>query len=189
MLLSRTTGDLLDDVEPGRKPYRHIVVDEAQDVSPAQWRLLRAAVPRAHDDLFIVGDPHQRITDTRVTLSSVGIPTRAAHAQAVATGCPQELLSVRGHGCAEAGPPTGWSRACQRLYGLRGARDGQRPVVRAYDSPEAELAGLVATSAGWLEDGVPAERDRRRPRRTAGWCARPGGRWASWRCGCRRSRI
>src|SRR5690606_17929785 len=73
-LLSRTTGDLLDDVEPGSKPYRHIVVDEAQDVSPAQWRLLRAAAPRAADDLFIVGDPHQRITDTRVVRGSVGIP-------------------------------------------------------------------------------------------------------------------
>ncbi|MBF0662627.1 MAG: AAA family ATPase, partial [Rhodococcus sp.] len=27
------------------KPYRHIVVDEAQDLSPDQWRFLRAAVP------------------------------------------------------------------------------------------------------------------------------------------------
>lgn len=33
--------------------YRHIVVDEAQDLHPAQWRLLRAAAPARPDDLFI----------------------------------------------------------------------------------------------------------------------------------------
>jgi ATP-dependent exoDNAse (exonuclease V) beta subunit len=41
--------------------YRHVIIDEAQDLHPAQWRLLRAAVPAGPDDLFIVGDAHQRI--------------------------------------------------------------------------------------------------------------------------------
>lgn len=54
------------------KPYRHIVIDEAQDLSPEQWRLLRAAVAEAPDDMFIAGDTHQRIYDNHVTLSDVG---------------------------------------------------------------------------------------------------------------------
>ena len=33
--------------EPGAPLYRHIIVDEGQDLHPAQWRLLRAAVDRA----------------------------------------------------------------------------------------------------------------------------------------------
>ncbi|MBT2230922.1 UvrD-helicase domain-containing protein [Nonomuraea sp. NEAU-A123] len=153
-LLSRTTGDLLDDIEPGRKPYRHVVVDEAQDISPAQWRLLRAVAPRAHDDMFIVGDPHQRITDTRVTLSSVGIPA-LQHTLKVSYRLPQELLSfaVRLRG---GGPVDGLVKGMSPLYGYRAMRNGERPIVRMYDSPEAELAGLVATIAAWLEDGVPA---------------------------------
>jgi ATP-dependent exoDNAse (exonuclease V) beta subunit len=35
------------------KPYRHIVIDEAQDLSPDQWRLVRAAVSEVPDDIFI----------------------------------------------------------------------------------------------------------------------------------------
>src|SRR5690606_41650356 len=43
--------------------------------SPAQWRVLRAAVSPGPDDLFITGDPHQRIYDSRVSLGSLGIAT------------------------------------------------------------------------------------------------------------------
>lgn len=55
------------------KPYQHVLVDEAQDLHEAQWRLLRAAVPEQPNDMFIVGDSHQRIYDRRTSLSKVGI--------------------------------------------------------------------------------------------------------------------
>ncbi len=55
------------------KPFRHIVVDEAQDLSPDQWRLLRAATPEASDDIFIAGDTHQRIYQHRISLREVGV--------------------------------------------------------------------------------------------------------------------
>lgn len=153
-LLSRSTGDLLDDVDPTRKPYRHIVVDEAQDVSPAQWRLLRAAAPHAPDDLFVVGDPHQRVTETRVALGALGIPA-AQHTLRVSYRLPQETLSfgVRLRG---GGPVDGLVKGVSALYGLRSPRNGERPMVRAYDSPEAELAGLAKTVRAWLDEGVPA---------------------------------
>ncbi|MFB4279398.1 UvrD-helicase domain-containing protein [Nonomuraea sp. MTCD27] len=151
-LLSISTGDLLDDVDPGLKPYRHVVVDEAQDISPAQWRLLRAAVPRARDDLFVVGDPHQRVTDTRVALGAVGIPADQ-HTLGLSYRLPQELLSfvVRLRG---GGPSTGLVRGATDMYGFSATHNGERPVVRAYDTAEAELAGLRATVDAWLADGV-----------------------------------
>ena len=50
--------------------YPHIVVDEAQDFSTNAYRLLRAmAGPQHQNDLFIVGDAHQRIYNRRTTLS------------------------------------------------------------------------------------------------------------------------
>ncbi len=48
----------------GDKPYDHVVVDEAKDLHPVRRRLLRALVAGGRDDLFIVGDTHQRITTT-----------------------------------------------------------------------------------------------------------------------------
>jgi len=40
--------------------FRHLFVDEFQDVNPAQWRLLRVWLG-GRRDLFVVGDPHQAI--------------------------------------------------------------------------------------------------------------------------------
>ncbi|MEU1844158.1 UvrD-helicase domain-containing protein [Micromonospora sediminicola] len=59
-----------------RPRYRHIVVDEAQDLSAAHWKMLRAMVAPAQDDMFLTGDTHQRIYDNHVTLSSLGINIR-----------------------------------------------------------------------------------------------------------------
>ncbi len=52
---------------------RAIVVDETQDMSAAALSLLRAAVPADGNDVFVVGDAHQRIYRHKVTLSKVGI--------------------------------------------------------------------------------------------------------------------
>jgi superfamily I DNA/RNA helicase len=54
-------------------PYSHIVVDEAQDLSNEAFRLLRDLVPESKNDLFIVGDAHQRIYGHKVVLGQCGI--------------------------------------------------------------------------------------------------------------------
>ncbi|WP_055480662.1 UvrD-helicase domain-containing protein [Sphaerimonospora mesophila] len=151
-LLGRAVGDLLGDEAPGREPYRHVVVDEAQDLHPAQWRLLRAAVPARPNDLFIVGDPHQRMFDTRVALADVGIPARRFHLR-ISYRLPQEILSwgVRLRG---GGPADGLVSGQADLYGFRPAGHGPRPTVREYVSQEAELDGLVSHVSAWLEEGV-----------------------------------
>ncbi len=61
-----------------RKPsYASIIVDEGQDFSDNAYRLLRALAGEAHkNDLFIVGDAHQRIYRNRPTLSKCGINVR-----------------------------------------------------------------------------------------------------------------
>lgn len=57
-------------------PYRAVVVDEAQDMHVEEWKLIRALVPDGANDLFIVGDAHQRIYGRRVVLSQCGINIR-----------------------------------------------------------------------------------------------------------------
>ncbi|MBQ9405751.1 MAG: DEAD/DEAH box helicase [Desulfovibrio sp.] len=53
--------------------YAHVIVDETQDMSAQALRLLRALVPEQENDLFLVGDAHQRIYGQAITLSSCGI--------------------------------------------------------------------------------------------------------------------
>ncbi|TVQ44573.1 MAG: DNA helicase [Gloeocapsa sp. DLM2.Bin57] len=57
-------------------PFRSIIVDEAQDMSEGVFRLLLAMVGNSKNNLFIVGDPHQRIYSHQVVLSRCGIEIR-----------------------------------------------------------------------------------------------------------------
>ncbi|MET9231325.1 3'-5' exonuclease [Lentzea sp. NPDC003310] len=61
---------------PVSNRYDHVVVDEAQDLAPAHWRLLRGVVPVGPNDLFICEDAHQRIYGRQVVLGRFGIETR-----------------------------------------------------------------------------------------------------------------
>lgn len=57
--------------------YSSIIVDETQDFGPQALRLLRAMVPNGSNDLFFVGDGHQRIyTRNRASMSASGIDIR-----------------------------------------------------------------------------------------------------------------
>ena len=57
--------------------YASIVVDETQDMTAEALRLLRALAGDEHEnDLFMVGDAHQRVYGRPVTLSSCGINVR-----------------------------------------------------------------------------------------------------------------
>ena len=57
--------------------YKHVIVDEGQDLSVNGFRLLRAIAGEEHEnDIFIVGDAHQRIYRNKAALSKCGINVR-----------------------------------------------------------------------------------------------------------------
>ncbi len=148
---------LLDGADLTEHGVDHVVVDEAQDLHPAQWRVLRAAVAQAPNDLFIAGDPHQRIYDSRVSLGALGISTAGrttrlrinyrstaeilAWSTAVLDGTPVEDLSGDGS---------------DSLSGYRSLLRGKRPHARGYASEQAEVEALVNRVREWLGQGVPA---------------------------------
>lgn len=59
-----------------RLPYRAVIVDEAQDMSAEAFRLLRAIVSPGPNDIFVVGDAHQRIYRHKTSLGKCGIDIR-----------------------------------------------------------------------------------------------------------------
>jgi len=66
----REKGDIL--------PYKAVVVDEAQDMSAQAFRLIRQIIPGGDqkNDIFIVGDAHQRIYRHKIVLGQCGINIR-----------------------------------------------------------------------------------------------------------------
>lgn len=59
-------------------PYKAVIVDESQDMSAQAFRLIRQMIPgpEKKNDLFIVGDAHQRIYRHKVILERCGINIR-----------------------------------------------------------------------------------------------------------------
>jgi superfamily I DNA/RNA helicase/mRNA-degrading endonuclease RelE of RelBE toxin-antitoxin system len=72
----RDACSLLKNKQGETLPFKAVIVDEAQDMGTEAFSLIRAMIPAGKNDLFIVGDPHQRIYQHKVTLSHSGIEIR-----------------------------------------------------------------------------------------------------------------
>lgn len=136
------------------RPYRHVVVDEVQDLHPTQWRLLRAAVPVGPDDMFLTGDPHQRIYGNHVSLRQVGISvagrsTRLRINYRTSAEILRWSLGVMGD-IAIADLDDG----LDSLTGYRSALHGAPPELAGSSTGEAEAEDLALAVEQWREDGV-----------------------------------
>lgn len=73
----REVADLLLVEGKQAAEYSAIVIDETQDFGPQALRLMRAMIPPGPNDLFFVGDGHQRIySRNRAAMSKCGIDIR-----------------------------------------------------------------------------------------------------------------
>lgn len=80
MELFNTTANYL--IENDIHPYTHIIADEFQDFSNPELRFLRALVKEGRNDLFLTGDPYQRIYSGRkINFSTAGINVRGKRSQ------------------------------------------------------------------------------------------------------------
>ncbi|MFJ2949621.1 UvrD-helicase domain-containing protein [Streptomyces sp. NPDC087226] len=145
--------------------YRHVVVDEAQDLHPAQWRVLRACVADRADDMFLVGDPHQRIYDSRVSLRSLGVNVRGRTSRLrLNYRSTEEILRwsaslLDGRPVGRLGEDDDEDGGMDSLRGYRSQLHGRIPAARGYGSQDEELRALVEQVRIWIgQDGVkPSE--------------------------------
>jgi superfamily I DNA/RNA helicase len=142
--------------DTGKHRYKHVVVDEAQDLGPAHWMLLRAMVAPGPNDMFLVGDTHQRIYDSYVSFGSLGIAIRGRSSRlTLSYRSTHEILTT-----AEAllGRQV-WDDldgGIDTLAGYRSVLRGPRPELRGYPIWADELAAMARQVREWLPtDGTP----------------------------------
>jgi superfamily I DNA/RNA helicase len=129
-------------------------VDEAQDLHPSQWRLLRAAVAPGPDDLFIAADPHQRIYDNRVSLASLRISVRGRSRRlSLSYRTTQEILAWAVP-LLGADPVVGLDGEVDSLLGYRSPLRGQRPQLEVAATRAGEFAVLAERIRSWLSTGI-----------------------------------
>jgi AAA domain/UvrD-like helicase C-terminal domain len=142
--------------ESRRARYRHVIVDEGQDLHPAQWRLLRAAVAPGPDDLFIAADPYQRIYDNRVSLASLGISVRGRSRRLTVNYRTTAEILAWAVPLLGSTPVTGLDGEVDSLLGYRSPMHGPRPTMRGAASRAEELAALARQVRSWLDSGIDA---------------------------------
>ncbi|MGW0650892.1 UvrD-helicase domain-containing protein [Streptomyces umbrinus] len=139
--------------------YRHIVVDEAQDLRPAHWKMLRAmADPDQPNDMFVAGDTHQRIYDHQVALGALGVNIRGrASRLTLSYRTTKEILAealrvVDPKSKNEKVTYDDLDDGTDTLAGYRSVLHGPKPDFNRYDTWDDELAGLATTLSTWREE-------------------------------------
>lgn len=139
-----------------RLPYRSVVVDETQDWNAEELKLIRQLVTVGPNDLFLVGDAHQRIYGRPVVLSQCGINIRGRSGKlrinyrtteeirewAVQLLCSQDIDDLDG--------------GSDSLRGYTSLLSGAVPLIRQFKSLSEEQAFLVEHLKNALKD-VPRE--------------------------------
>jgi superfamily I DNA/RNA helicase len=140
--------------QAGEPRYRHVLVDEAQDLHLAQWRLIRAAAAPGPDDLFLAADPHQRIYDSRVSLASLQISVRGRSRRlSLSYRTTQEILAWAVP-LLGTEPVVGLDGEVDSLLGYRSPTRGERPQLRLAATRAGELAALAERIRSWLSSGI-----------------------------------
>jgi superfamily I DNA/RNA helicase len=140
-----------------RLPYRAVIVDEAQDMSAEAFRLLRTIVPAGENDLFIVGDAHQRIYRHRVSLGKCGIDIRGRGKKLkinYRTTDEIRLFAVR---LLEGRPIDDLDGGQDDQKGYMSLTHGTAPVVKTFASGAEEVSFLKQHVHTLVAEGSPLE--------------------------------
>lgn len=138
--------------------YRSIVVDEAQDMSAEVFRLLRTMLPPGGNDLFIVGDAHQRIYGTKVVLGRCGIEVRGrsrtlrVNYRTTEETCRWAVALLAGLEFDDLDEGTDDQR------GYRSLLHGDPPTIRHFDSFGEEVEDIRSLLSDIEQQGMPLRR-------------------------------
>ena len=138
-----------------RKPFDHIILDEAQDLAPAELRFFAGLAQAGPDTLFLAGDMGQRIFQHPFSWARLGVEVRGrSFTLKVCYRTSQQIRKA-----ADNLLPT-------VLRDVDGLEDERRGIVSVFEGPapeiktfamaadEAEAVG--AAVAVWLADGIEA---------------------------------
>ena len=139
--------------QQSRKPFDHVIIDEAQDLAPAELSFFAALAPAKADGLFLSGDVGQRIFQHPFSWASLGVDVRGrSHTLKVCYRTSQQIRRA-----ADKLLPT-------VLRDTDGLEDERRGIISVFDGPAPEVKSLATVTAeadavrqaveSWLGDGI-----------------------------------
>lgn len=125
--------------------YTSIIVDEGQDLSPSAYRLLRSLAGDEHrNDIFIVGDSHQRIYRNKAVLSKCGINVRGRSSYLRINYRTTEEIRKFAFGLLNGVSFDDLDDDYDNSKGCQSLTHGDKPEIKEFATPEEELDYLVS---------------------------------------------
>jgi superfamily I DNA/RNA helicase len=141
----------------GERPADHVLVDEAQDLSPCRLQLLRSLVAQGMNDLFLAEDSHQRIYGQRIVLSRYGINIvgrsrrLSLNYRTTQQNLRYALDILSGEHYTDLGDES------ETATGYRSARRGPKPTVIDAVSLTDQYDKVAEIVQAWIEAGTAPE--------------------------------
>lgn len=130
----------------------HVLIDEGQDLSPSQWKLLRALARPGRNDLFIAEDAHQRIYGHPVVLARCGIAIVGRSRRLTLnyrTTAENLAFAVRS---LESGDFFDAEGDSTDVVGYHSARRGPAPILIGTQNEKEQLDGVCDLVGRWIGD-------------------------------------
>lgn len=132
-------------------PYEHIIVDEAQDIGPAQLRFLAVLGASRPNGLFFAGDLGQRIFQQAFSWKSMGVEVRGRSKTLKINY--RTSHQIRAQADKLLGPNmSDIDGNTEERKGTVSVFNGVAPLVQEYASQKEEIAAV----AEWLRDRTKA---------------------------------
>jgi mRNA-degrading endonuclease RelE of RelBE toxin-antitoxin system len=137
--------------------FEHIVVDEAQDISPMQLRFLASLGAQRPNALFFAGDSGQRIFQQPFSWKSAGVEVRGRSKNLKINYRTSHQIRAQADRLLDP-EVSDLDGNVEERKGTVSAFNGQAPLVRVYDSRSEEIQGVADWLSGMVAAGVtPSE--------------------------------
>ena len=141
--------------------YRAVIIDEAQDFSPEAFRLAQAIVPAVRaergNQLFIVGDAHQRLYGHKVVLSHCGINIRGRSKRLKINYRTSEETKKWASAILEQCAIDDLDGGIDTLKGYRSLFHGDLPMIEPGESTEQQTQIITDHINNLKSQGTPLE--------------------------------
>ena len=126
-------------------PYTHILVDEAQDLGMNAFRLLRHLVDEDKNDLFIVGDAHQRIYGSKVVLGQCGIKIIGRSHKLRVNYRTTEQIRQSAVSLLKGIAFDDLDSGLDEQLGYRSLMTGDKPIIKCFDNAKQEADFFISS--------------------------------------------
>jgi superfamily I DNA/RNA helicase/mRNA-degrading endonuclease RelE of RelBE toxin-antitoxin system len=151
----RDARQIIED-ENASLPYRCVIIDEAQDFSAEAFRLIRSITGKEsadkRNDIFIVGDAHQRIYGHRVVLPQCGIGFGDRHYKLRVNYRTSEETRAWASAILNDVEFDDLSGGFDDLKGYRSIFRGKPPITEFHQDQESELRTILSHIDNILQD-------------------------------------